>query len=506
MKKSKVSVFLLISLISFGVFTFLIVEISQPQKEDFTVEMNSLALNDVEKQITVDTGPYDLAYLEGSLWYACITTTNLNRIDPNTGTTLSSINLGFNGEGLTTDGTYLYVSVYQNNNGTIFKYLPDGTKVTSVDVAIPLGSHILGLAWDGTGIWATFDLQNITRKYDPTTGTKLAEFDAGIEFAGITYHSGLLWCTDWRADVIRAVDTATGGILETITVGHAGSGDFGLANNGTTLFQGYWNNKTISFLDIPLTATFGDVYNCVDKSSISGDIADAAYNGTHYFISRYDTNSIYIIEDGSYVNVDNFSLSYSPHGMTVAGDYLVVADGDNSPYKIYKYFHQNGTYVSEYDSIPYYRKYGLAYDGTYLWISGHTSSKLFKVNFTDGTQIANYSLNNYLGLTYINGYLWALDRINGTINQIDLTGSFTGVNITIPTGIGVAYGLTYDGKHLVLTGNDDLYFCKFIVSTSTTSTPATIPGFELFFILLTMIAIAILTSFGRKFQSLNQKN
>ena len=61
----------------------------------------------------------------------------------------------------------------------------------------------------------------------------------------------------------------------------------------------------------------------------TGDIADAAYNDTHYFISRFDTNNIYIIEDGTYKHVDTFSLSYSPHGITIAGDYLVVADGDN---------------------------------------------------------------------------------------------------------------------------------------------------------------------------------
>ncbi|NHI92243.1 MAG: hypothetical protein EAX96_07045 [Candidatus Lokiarchaeota archaeon] len=501
MKKSIFLIFLLIIPISIGLFIGLPSNLSTTSLEKTDINLDSLELGEVDQYINLATGAKrSLAYLNGYMWIVNYGENNISQCNIAQGSIVSTIVLSFQPYGITTDGTYLYVSVFDTDNGTIFKLSTDGSIISNITFSSK--GLIRGLAWLDGYIWAYQNSPSRLFKIHPTTAAISANYTIETLY-DITAYNGYVWCLAPSSDHIFAVNPTSGRIMESFRF--TASYEYGLTHNGTNFIMGYYlDNDTLSVFNNP--TQIGEIYNRFDLSLVNPK--DITWNGTHYFVVDIYENLVSVIHDGSYENEYNFSLSFIPYGITRYGNYLLIS-AYASPYKIYKYTF-DGTYVSEYAALGLQID-GLAYDGTHVWASFDEGSNSYiaKLSTTDFTEIERHVIEDAGGITYDNknGVLWIVAWSTNKLVQYSLAGTATGVSVDSPQVSG-EWGITFNGVHLIVTDATLDVAYKVIISLPSASTPTSpsIPGFELFFVLISMISLIGMVFIGKKMKGFHQKN
>ncbi len=76
--------------------------------------------------------------------------------------------------GITSDGTYIYSSVYtiSTPNGTIIKYETDANEISRIHIPLSTG-YLVGLTWDGSYLWAFQSTPQSLLQINPTSGVVL---------------------------------------------------------------------------------------------------------------------------------------------------------------------------------------------------------------------------------------------------------------------------------------------------------------------------------------------
>jgi hypothetical protein len=451
--------------------------------------LNAKILGDEEDSFTTPFDFYDLTYLDGTLWAASIYYEKLFGFNPVTGTNIQNTTLPFTAAGLTTDGTYLYASVYPMGtpNGTIAKMYPNGTIVSVI--SIPLTSQFFpGLAWDGSSLWASHVLKTNLYQINPSTGTIVKNLTVNHYVRGLTWVGEHLWGVEYPNDRVCMYDTTTGQILENFHSPFLE--DNGLAYNGTHFIENQYMNSPndISFLDLPTEA--GEVYR---QFSVMANPTDITWNGTHYMYG--DSFSAYVESRrlGVYTLSNVHVWQFIPVGMTTVGSSLYVSQ-HNAPYNIYQCT-WGGTILNNFTGLDFEIE-SLAYDGTYLWAQG-TDNHTYKLDPADCSLIANYSLGDLAGITYDwrNKVLWAISPVEDTVKQIDpSTGAFNGEELALPVSY-TERGLTFDGTHLIVAGFGAATVWKIIIDFPS---GGGIPGFADTFLYLSVIFLVGLVFFMKR--------
>ena len=127
----------------------------------------------------------------------------LYKIDPKTGTVLSTVELPFSWpQDMAFDGKYMWVIdkathqliQFDQNDGTTIKELPD-----------PAGNGT-GLAFDGKYLWVADHSRNELYMVEPKTGIVLLVTDTPSEFArGLAFDGKYIWVSDSQTDKIYKV-------------------------------------------------------------------------------------------------------------------------------------------------------------------------------------------------------------------------------------------------------------------------------------------------------------
>ncbi len=451
---------------------------------DNNIALDPLVLGDVDGIISPAFSPYDITYLSGSIWAASDAESKIYEISPETGSTISSIDVAGEVSGLTTDGTYLYAALVAevNGNGTIAKYRTNGNFVSNI--YIPLNDDDFnGLAWDGSHLWASQFNPHCIVRINPNTGAVVTNISTGSALAGLAWLDDLVWGVDYSADLIRAVDPSTGRTCEIFDTPHT-VGEYGLAYNGTHMLFSEWDTPAIHVLDIPTAA--GAIWN--QHPTPSTWPGDLVWNGTHYFLGDSNAQKIYVLHDGTFEEVDNFDVAFEIYGVTIVGDYLYIGQYA-SPYTIHKY-DLDGTYISNFSTSRRY--FGLEYDGARLWATDHLNPYIYELDPTDCSEIATHSTQvKYAGLTYDaeNDVFWGVDLTNDIVFQLNPS-SFqkTGVQIDSPPGTGYL-GIEFNGEHLILTefSTDTIY--KIIIDLPSGGGSGGIPGFTNYLLILSVFSL-----------------
>ena len=110
------------------------------------------------------------------------------------------------------------------------------------------------------------------------------------------------------------------------------------------------------------------------------------------------------------------------------------------------------TLVNTIDS-PVTYPYGLASDGTYLWLMGQLNSTVYKID-ASGNLVDSFSFPCYISpgdLAFDGTYLWATDCINKKIHQISTSGDLIA---TIVSPANNSSGLACDGRYLWVTSSN----------------------------------------------------
>jgi len=139
-----------------------------------------------------------------------------------------------------------------------------------------------------------------------------------------------------------------------------------------------------------------------------------------------------------------------PYGAAFDGSHLLVSEGFYGSI-IYKLDPQDGSVVGSVDvGSVCQQPWGLAWDGTKLWIAAYWDNKIYAVDVSDGSMIKSFDPPGGIsptGIAFGNGVLFVMEYYfgdTGTIYTIDPdTGSTLGT-ITAPTGIaGYKYNLGF---------------------------------------------------------------
>jgi len=141
-------------------------------------------------------------------------------------------------QGLAWDGTYLWTA--GENQKKIFKIDPiTGTVLTSFSTT----GYPRGLAHDGTYLWLVTS-QEILQKINPATGEVLTAF-TGFRAGGITWDGSYLRVTNRNTYTIDKINPSNGSLISSIPFPSGITSVPGLAWHGNNLWVGAWDNDTI---------------------------------------------------------------------------------------------------------------------------------------------------------------------------------------------------------------------------------------------------------------------
>ncbi|MHA2254214.1 MAG: Vgb family protein, partial [Candidatus Kariarchaeaceae archaeon] len=258
------------------------------------------ALGDVDKTITLTIGPADIAYLDGSIWAVDLNSDFLYKLNPTTGAEVLRFDMGFSAGGITSDGTNLIVSTYvqpwPTANGSFFVYSTGGELVDSFELPIDYASF-LGLAFDGTNIWASQVNPDRIVSIDPNTKLIVANHSVSNNLAGLTYFDNALWGVAYGQGEVYKIDPSDGSTIDIFDTPAAG--DWGIATDGNTLLISDFTAQKIYFMDGEVE--LGEIYNAY--SSVATVPYDLAVNDTHVFVADGSTDQILVLDSGNYSEV-----------------------------------------------------------------------------------------------------------------------------------------------------------------------------------------------------------
>ena len=215
--------------------------------------------------------------------------------------------------------------------------------------------------------------------------------------------------------------------------------------------------KIYLFLLIALPATlFAYTGQIVQSFNAPGNYPSGlTWDGQHLWVTDFQTDRIYELNDQGKVIRSIESPAYYPVGLAFDGKYLWNADskglipqGDEYHRgKIYKIDPKDGQILQTLPA-PTPSPAGLAWDGHYLWCVDNIHRKLIQFDPEDGTTIKEFRspANGPQGITFDGEYLWISDRLQDKIYRVDPASG----NVILITNAPGKYArdLCWDGKNL----------------------------------------------------------
>jgi sugar lactone lactonase YvrE len=101
-------------------------------------------------------------------------------------------------------------------------------------------------------------------------------------------------------------------------------------------------------------------------------------------------------------------------------------------------------------SAPAAKPDGIAWDGTYIWLTGETNRRIYKVNPANGAVVSSIPSPNTLptGLAWDGSYLWVADAASYEIYKLDPSSGSVVSSFSAPGTHQSCEGLAWDGANL----------------------------------------------------------
>jgi glutamine cyclotransferase len=166
-------------------------------------------------EIVQEYGPFDgidsvagVTYDGENVWFA--SGDKLNALDPASGKTVRSINIGAHA-GTAFDGKHLF----QISESRINKLDPESGRVLAT-IPAPGNGGDSGMAWAEGSLWVGEHRARKIHQIDPETGKVLRTIESNRFVTGVTWVDGEMWHGTWENDEceLRRVDPQTGEVIE----------------------------------------------------------------------------------------------------------------------------------------------------------------------------------------------------------------------------------------------------------------------------------------------------
>ena len=400
---------------------------------------------------------------------------------------LSSIDTG--PLGVDWDGEYYWV--VGGNSNKIYKYNSDWI-YTGISVPTGIvGNNMTGIAFDGTDYWVTsFSEQKIFKFIkDPENQNTITYADYNFIADEDTGFRGLTALDD----TIHAIGHGSKNVFKykvdeqeerytysgiNFYVGYQTNNPKDVAWDGTNFWViGDQTDKVYRYeysteLTAPAPEFNGNSFYVGGEDVTPNDITYNSTKDTYWVLGVLNDTAYEYTTDGTYTGI-NFPITSSvtaPSGITYDStndSYWVVGTNADTVYEYKVPDLQPGepTYTGERFTISSSKKptRGIAWDGTYYWVSDAGNNRILKNNAGGsyaGTIINSISAN---GIAFDGTHIWVVNATNDTVYQYTLDGIATGITFSVANEDIGPWGIEWDGANLWVTGtvNDKAYKYEF---------------------------------------------
>ncbi|MBN2055807.1 hypothetical protein JW905_12840 [bacterium] len=289
------------------------------------------------------------------------------------------------GQAITHDGTYL---LYTGEKGHLVLDPMTGAEMGTFNLPLAPGS-CLGLAWDGTYLWASSDNGQIY-KVDRTSGATVFQFSAPMSYPDEMAWDGIyLYVKGPETGPIYVIDPGTGVVQYTVAA--VPERPMGMTILNGILYQGQGAYHEMHETD-PLTGTTTAVwsYDLNEPFSLTND-------GTYIYYICFDDDTIRVLDP---VMQGGTGVQYEGHqvdclygnfwclGKAIChdGTYLLYT-GEDGHYELNPV---TGEHVGDFNlPISPGSCMGLAWDGSNLWASAD-DGYIYKVDRATGTELDSF--------------------------------------------------------------------------------------------------------------------
>jgi len=427
--------------------------------EENTMKPNMLG--EIDSAFETHVGFYSFDYLDGTIYGVDGVTSNIYAYDANTGVSTENISITTVPQGITTDGTHLYTTMYTGvtPNGTIFKRDLAGNEISRIQVNIGAG-RLVGITWDGSFLWVYQETPSSLLRVHPETGTVVKNISIGFYPHDLTMYKDRLWADYYSTDRVVSFDTNTGEQLDSFNSPY--HFDSGIACNGTHFMQSQYISAPfeVSFTKLPTEP--GDIFS--ESYNLHTPVMDCTTDGSTVYFSENRSGYVYGHDINTYGYVIGWDTGLTPVGLSIIYDNFIIVSMEDAPYNFYTYTLDGNLLLNQ--SALDVMVISLTFDGTNLWAMG-IDSVLYKLNPTNMSILAEYNIGKFYGITYDydRDVIWAVSKAENKVKYIDPdTGEIglTDFGYTAPITPG-EYGITYDGEFLIIiTSYDGGRFFKVI--------------------------------------------
>jgi len=278
---------------------------------------------------------------------------------------ISGCTVTYGALGLANDGTNIWATNFTQDR--VSKIEPDGTVTTYI-----VGNAPMGIAYDGTNMWVTNVLDSSVSKVTPA-GAVTTYSGLGDRPWGIAYDGTNMWTANCNGNNVSKI-TPAGAVTN---YGSTGVGAMAIAYDGTNMWTANYGGGSVSKVTPAGSITTYTGMGARNPSSI-------VYDGTNMWTSNHSITYkgvSKVTPAGSVTNYDNVSTNHdSPYQLTFDGTYLWVADFGGT----------TGEYITRVDlsgvgkdfKIPTTGPRPIMYWNNYIWTIGQNTACLLRIGAT----------------------------------------------------------------------------------------------------------------------------
>jgi YVTN family beta-propeller protein len=266
------------------------------------------------------TSPAGVAFDGTNIWVTNLGSDDVTKINPTTGATISTTNVGSQPNEVAFDGTNIWITNFGSNNVTKINPTTGATISTH-----PTGNGPTGIAFDGTNIWATnFNADTVT-KINPTTGATISTHPTGFNPTGIAFDGTNIWITNNASDNVTKINPADGA---TISTHPTGTNPTGIAFDGTNI----WITNTGSNTVTKINPTTGATISTHPTLSFPTGIA---FDGTNIWVTNRGSNTVTKINPTTGATISTHPTGTDPTGIAFDGTNIwITNNGSNTVSKM----------------------------------------------------------------------------------------------------------------------------------------------------------------------------
>lgn len=169
-----------------------------------------------------------------------------------------------------------------------------------------------------------------------------------------------------------------------------------------------------------------------------------------------------------------FAVATQPYGVAFDGTHIWVANfGNDTVQKIDIWTNTVSATIPVGPAGPTYRPYGLAFDGTHMWVANFTDNTLSKIDVVSHTLTGPFSTGelNPFELAFDGTHMWVVNYGSNNVQQIDISNNQVVATIDVQQS---PQGIAFDGTNMWVANTLSGTVSKIDVNSSPSVIPVSV--------------------------------